>query len=275
MTPDQPAPSCRSADLGDPRTEPPVLFDARARVAYLTLNRPQQYNGLNAVMVRSLREAVSRIASSDDVRVVVIRGAGKGFCGGGDIGYVASHFPQVQPVIRAFLDDYHALLAQLRAMPQVVLTSVHGAAAGAGLSLAAAGDLCIAADTARFVPAYAKLGVSPDCGGSALLVEALGLKRAMRLLLCETQVSAAQADTWGLVSSVVSEATLGQDTMRLAERLAGLPHCAVAQTKALLYSAPRADLGTQLNRELEALLRCTDTAAYRDAVARFLGSVQP
>lgn len=274
MTPDQTETSCRSTDADDAHAESPVLFETRNRIAYLTLNRPRLYNGLNAAMVRTLREAISRIASSDDVRVVVIRGAGKGFCGGGDIGYVASHFPQVQPVIRTFLDDYHAFLAQLRAMPQILVTSVHGAAAGAGLSLAAAGDLCVAADTARFVPAYAKLGVSPDCGGSALLVEALGLKRAMRLLLCETQVSAARAEAWGLVSAVVPEATLLPDTVLLAERLAGLPFDAVTQTKALLYAAPRTDLATQLNRELQALLRCTETATYRDAVARFLGSVQ-
>jgi enoyl-CoA hydratase/carnithine racemase len=154
-------------------------------------------------------------------------------------------------------------------MPKVVLASVHGSAAGAGLSLAFVADLCIAAEDARFTPAYAKLGVSPDGGGTVGVVASVGARRALQIYLAEDTFSAAQAYDWGLVTKVVPAAELKAATRELAQRLAQNAPAALAATKALIQRAPVAPIEAQLDAERDAIIDCMHTDEFRVAVKKF------
>ena len=155
-------------------------------------------------------------------------------------------------------------------MPKIVLASVHGSAAGAGLSLAFVCDLCIAAEDARFTPAYAKLGVSPDGGGTVGVVAAVGARRALQIFLAEDGFSAAQAFHWGLVVKVVAAAELKAATRELAHRLAQNAPSAIAATKALISRAPTTPIEQQLDAERDGIIDCMHTAEFRAAVNKFV-----
>ena len=167
------------------------------------------------------------------------------------------------------LHHYHAFIASLRRMPKIVLASVHGSAAGAGMSLAFAADLCIAADEARFTPAYAKLGVSPDGGGTVGVVATAGVRRALQIFLAEDSFTAAQAYEWGLVAKVVSASELAAATEALAQRLAQNMPAGIASTKALIHRAPTSTVEDQLAAERDAIINCMHTGEFRAAVKRF------
>ena len=257
------------SDLGS--ADEAAKLSIAGSVATLTLNRPEARNALDAAMARTLRRHVLEIEASASIRVVVVNGSGAGFCAGGDIRLVADHLDGVAPLVHRLLADLHEFLCCLRRMPKIVLTSVHGAAAGAGLSLAMMGDLCVAADNARFVTAYAKLGVSPDCGGTVGIVEALGIKKAMQLFLLEDELSAAQAESFGLVNKVFPASELAGATAALAARLSEIEPSALEATKRLLNQSPYLPLAQQLASEGEALIACMQTPRYREKVQRFLG----
>lgn len=239
-------------------------------IATLTLNRPDVYNAIDPDMSRALRAAAAAVAENDAIRVLVIRGAGRGFCAGGDVSYFSKRLDDIETAVEHFLLDFHAFLQILNHMPKVVITSVHGAAAGAGFSLASAGDLCIASEDAVFVAAYAKLGVSPDCGGTVGVVRAVGVRAAMEMFLLDDKTSAAEAHRKGLVSRVVPRAQLDEATMAVAARIAGFPIEASGATKRLLIQSPTTSLDSQLAGEMQALVHCMRTPQYRQAVSSFL-----
>ena len=147
----------------------PALLAIDGPIATITLNRPASFNSIDLSIARKLEELAAEVEASDDVKVLVIEGAGRAFCAGGDLQTLgaAAAADTIAPVVGELLHHYHAFIAALRHMPKIVLASVHGSAAGAGFSLAFIADLCIAAEDARFTPAYAKLGASPDGGGTA------------------------------------------------------------------------------------------------------------
>ena len=152
----------------------------------------------------------------------MIEGEGRAFSAGGDLQTIgaAAASGTIKPVVGELLLHYHKFISALRRMPKIVVASVHGSAAGAGLSLAFVADLCIAAEDAKFTPAYAKLGVSPDGGGTVGLAASVGTRRALQILLAEDSFSARQAHEWGLVVKVVPAAELKAATRELAQRLA-------------------------------------------------------
>lgn len=248
----------------------PARLEIQGAVATLTLDRPAVLNAIDVPMARCLADLAERVASLPEVRVLVLRGAGRAFCGGGDIGAFAAAMGELAPVIREILLHMHRFLVSLRAMPKLVVTSVHGAAAGAGFSLAFMGDLCVAAHDARFRPAYADLGVSPDCGGTVGVVDAVGPRRALQLFLAEDVVSAARAEALGLVGRVVPAPDLVAETAALAARLAALAPAAAAETKALVHRSSATPLVEQLEREQASLLRCMAQEAFRTQVTRFV-----
>jgi enoyl-CoA hydratase/carnithine racemase len=154
-------------------------------------------------------------------------------------------------------------------MPKIVLASVHGSAAGAGLSLAFMADLCIAAEDAKFTPAYAKLGVSPDGGGTVGVVASVGPRRALQIYLAEDSFGARQAFDWGLVAKVVPAAELATATRELALRLAQNTPAGLAATKALIYRSPTTPIEQQLEAERNAIINCMQTQEFRLAVKTF------
>ena len=249
-----------------------ALLTLDGHVATVTLNRPDRLNAIDVAMAYRLRDIARELATCREIRVIVVEGAGPAFCAGGDIGVFAQHLGRMTPIVTELLTAYHEFVALLAETPKLVLTSVHGAAAGAGLSLAFMGDLCIASDEARFTPGYAKLGVSPDGGGTVGLVRAVGARRALQILLGEDHVSAAQALDWGLVCKTVPAAELADETSRLARRLARTEPTAAEATKALIRRSSSSDLHDQLEAEMRSMTGCMESPAFEAAIRRFVGA---
>ena len=172
-------------------------------------------------------------------------------------------------MVGELLKHYHAFIETLRRMPKIVLSSVHGSAAGAGMGLAFVADLCIAAEDARFTPAYAKIGVSPDGGSTVGMVGTVGIRRALQIFLAEDLFSAQQAHDWGLVAKVVPAAELKAATRKFAERLAQNPLAAIGSTKSLVYQAALTSTKQQLDAEEEKIIDCMHTDEFRVAVKKF------
>src|ERR1700761_6687857 len=213
-----------------PSPDDPALLVIDGPIATITLNRPAAFNSIDLSIAKKLEQLGAEIEASDDIRVLVLEGEGRAFSAGGDLQTIgaAAAADTIAPVVGELLKHYHAFITSLRRMPKIVLASVHGSAAGAGMSLAFVADLFIATDDARFTPAYAKLGVSPDGGGTVGVTAAVGARRAMQIFLAEDNFTAQQAHDWGLVAKVVPAAELKTATRELALRLAqnapaGLP----------------------------------------------------
>jgi len=249
----------------------PALLRVEGPVATITLNRPTAFNSINLAIAQKLEQLAAQVEADNDIRVLVIEGEGRAFCAGGDLQTIgaAAAADTITPVVGELLKHYHAFITALRRMPKIVLASVHGSAAGAGLSLAFVADLCIATDDARFTPAYAKLGVSPDGGGTVGVVAAVGVRRAMQIYLAEDSFSAQQAHDWGLVAKVVPATELKAATRELALRLAQNDPAGLAKTKALIHRSPVTPIDQQLDAERDAIIACMHTDEFRIAVKKF------
>src|SRR3954467_5187691 len=197
-------------------------------VLTITLNRPDVLNAFNADLHRALAAALKE-ARADDVRAVVITGAGRGFCVGQDL----TEFREVDDVGAHLRATYHRNVLAIRALEKPVIAAVNGAAAGAGLSLACACDLRIAADAATFVPAFVSIGLVPDSGGTYFIHRLLGQARAFEWMTSGGRLSAPEAHAWGLVSEVVEGEALPARAAELAALYAAAPTQAVALTKRL------------------------------------------
>jgi enoyl-CoA hydratase/carnithine racemase len=249
----------------------PALLGIEGPIATITLNRPGAFNAIDLSIAKKLEQLGAQVAANSDIRVLVIEGVGRAFCAGGDLQTIgaAAAADTITPVVSELLLHYHAFITSLRQMPKIVLASVHGSAAGAGLSLAFVADLCICAEDARFTPAYAKLGVSPDGGGTAGVVASVGSRRALQIYLAEDSFTAAQAYDWGLVAKVVPAVELKAATRELALRLAQNAAAALAATKALIQRAPVTPIEQQLDAERDAIIDCMHTDEFRAAVKKF------
>jgi enoyl-CoA hydratase/carnithine racemase len=262
-----PSPDQAASSLPDD----PALLRIDGPIATITLNRPAAFNSIDLSIARKLEQLGAEVEASDEIKVLVIEGEGRAFCAGGDLLTIgaAAAADTIAPVVGELLKHYHAFITTLRRMPKIVLASVHGSAAGAGLSLAFVADLCISADDTRFTPAYAKLGVSPDGGGTAGVVASVGARRALQIYLAEDSFSAAQAYDWGLVVKVVPAVELKAATRELAHRLAQNAPAALAATKALIHRAHVTPIEAQLDAEKDAIIDCMHTDEFRVAVKKF------
>jgi 2-(1,2-epoxy-1,2-dihydrophenyl)acetyl-CoA isomerase len=236
-----------------------LLEERDGGVATLTLNRPDALNALNSQMRRELLAALGAARKDESVRAVVITGAGRGFCAGADLrgGSTERDFRRVLST------EYHPLIEAIRGLPKPVIASVNGVAAGAGVSLALAADVVVAAEGARFVPAFARIGLVPDSGLARIMVRALGRHRAFEILMGERQLGATEAQELGLVAAVVPDDQLADATRALAHRLATGPTRGIALTKRLLNASEDASLADALAAEaaLQDLAGRTDDHA--------------
>ena len=240
-------------------------------VLTITLNRPDVLNAFNSAMHHGFAAAL-RDARDGGVRAVVITGAGRGFCVGQDL----TEFREAAGDIAARLrDNYHPNIRAIRALEKPVIAVVNGAAAGAGMSLACACDLRIAADSATFVPAFINIGLIPDSGGSYFVTRILGPARAFEWLASGKRLTAAEAHAWGLVSEVVESEALPARAADLAAQLADLPTRGVGMTKRLLDHAANASLEEQLEREAQLQAAATKTEDFKEGVAAFLEKRPP
>jgi 2-(1,2-epoxy-1,2-dihydrophenyl)acetyl-CoA isomerase len=245
-------------------------------VATLTLNRPERLNAFSPEMLGGLREALARLRESPDVRVVVLTGAGRGFCAGGDVkrmasGAVAYEAPDAVAVLREKME----LARILHEFPKPTIASVNGPAAGAGLSLALACDLRIAGASARFTTAFAKVGLPGDFGGSYFLSQIVGSARAHEMYLTGETLDAASALAWGLVSRVVPDPSLPGETAALAARLAAGPPVAFAYMKRNLRAACSRSLADVLDLEAQHQIAASRTRDHTEAARAFADKRPP
>ena len=242
-----------------------ILISADGGVTTITLNRPDALNALNARLRADLHSALKAAARDASVRAVVITGAGRGFCAGADLRGGASE----REFRRVLTDEYAPLVTAVRGMPKPVIAAVNGVAAGAGMSLALAADLVVAAQEARFLPAFHRIGLVPDSGLTRTLVRALGRHRAFAILTGERELPAAEARDAGLVMSVVPADELQDAARDLAGRLAEGPTRGFALTKRLVNTAEDESLQESLAAEaaLQELAGRTDDHA--EGVAAF------
>lgn len=252
----------------------PVLCDVADGIARLRFNRPEALNALDVAMAEAFIVAVRDILADPSVRVIVLSGEGRGFVAGGDIAAFRASDDRAG-LAEGIIPPFNAALEALAVAPVVVISMVHGAAAGAGMSIALMSDMTIAAEDASFTMAYAKVAVPPDCGGSWALPRLVGLRRALELALLSPVIDAAEALRLGLVNRVVARDALEAETLALARRLAGSPPQAVAQTKRLMRAAFSTDLATQLAAEQAAFVACARTDDFNEALEAFFGKRRP
>jgi 2-(1,2-epoxy-1,2-dihydrophenyl)acetyl-CoA isomerase len=240
-------------------------------VLTITLNRPEVLNAFNAELHKGLASALNE-ARVPDVRSVVVTGAGRGFCVGQDL----TEFREAPGDIGHRLrQTYHPNVLAIRALEKPVIAAVNGPAAGAGLSLACACDLRLAADSASFIPGFINIGLIPDSGGSHFVTRILGPARAFEWLTSGRKLTAAEALAWGLVSEVVEADALGARAGEVAAQLAALPTRGIAMTKRLIDHALTATLEQQLEREAELQAAATQTEDFEEGVAAFLEKRPP
>jgi len=246
-----------------------ILFDVMGGIARLTLNRPDRLNSFNTAMHAEVRDALGKVAGSD-VRVLVLTGAGRGFCAGQDLGDRAVA-PGGAPLDlgESIEKNYKPLVLALRALPMPVIAAVNGVAAGAGANIALACDLVIAARSASFVQAFSKLGLVPDSGGTWFLPRLLGNARAIGLTLLGDKLPAEQAAQWGLIWRCVEDAELPAAVDGLAALLAAAPTRGLARTKQAIYEGWGRTLEQQLDVERDYQRELGRSADYAEGVAAF------
>jgi 2-(1,2-epoxy-1,2-dihydrophenyl)acetyl-CoA isomerase len=246
-------------------------------VVTITLTRPDKLNALTGVMSDELVEVFTSARDDDGVRALVLTGAGRGFCAGQDLTeFEEAYRAGGRPDIREHLArSYHRLIPLVVSMPKPVVAAVNGVAAGAGVSLAAACDIRIAGEEARFTQAFVKIGLVPDSGGTWLLPRIVGYARALELSITGEVLDAAAALEIGLVNQVVPGDALEKDVSDLAARLAAMPTAAIAETKALLRGALALDLEDALAAEADAQARMGQTDDHLEGVMAFAEKREP
>lgn len=246
-----------------------ILFSLEGGVARLTLNRPERLNSFNTAMHAEVRAALAALADSG-ARVLVLSGAGRGFCAGQDLNDRAVAPGGAAADLGDSIEkNYKPLVLTLRALPMPVIAAVNGVAAGAGANIALACDLVVAARSASFVQAFARLGLVPDSGGTWFLPRALGTPRALGLALLGEKLPAEQAAQWGLIWRCVEDAELGGVVDALAQGFAVAPTRALARTKQAMYEGWGRSLGEQLDVERDLQAELGRSADYAEGVAAF------
>jgi len=240
-------------------------------VLTLTLNRPDVLNAFNGAMHKAFQAGLKE-AQSDDVRAVVVTGAGRGFCVGQDLTEFSDAPTDIGDRLRS---GYHKNILAIRGLEKPVIAAVNGPAAGAGLSLACACDIRIAAESAVFIPAFIGIGLVPDSGGSYFVARLLGIARAFAWMTSNRKLTAAEAREWGLVWDVVADDLLAGRTAELAATYAAAPTRAIGMMKRLFDSTHLATLDEQLELEAQLQAAATQTEDFREGVTAFLEKRPP
>jgi 2-(1,2-epoxy-1,2-dihydrophenyl)acetyl-CoA isomerase len=246
-------------------------------VTAITLSRPDKLNAMTHVMSDELVEAFTAAGADPEVRAIVLTGAGRGFTAGQDLSeFEAAYRAGRRPDIRQHLErSYHRLIPTVVSTPKPVIAAVNGVAAGAGVSLAAACDVRIASEEARFLQAFVRIGLIPDSGGTWLLPRIIGYAKALELSITGEQIDARLALELGLVSRVVPAERLEAEVAEYASRLAALPTTAMATTKELMLGALGSTLDQALAREAEAQGRMGRTNDHLEGVMAFAEKREP
>ena len=252
-----------------------ILFEVRDGVAHITLNRPDAANSVNLQMARDLVDAAVRCGQDTSVRAVLLHGNGRMFCSGGDLKAFAAAGDGLPAHLKDLTIHLHAAVSMLARMKAPVIAAVHGSAAGAGLPLACAADIVLAAESTRFTMAYTRAGLTPDGGSTFFLPRLVGQRRALELALMNRVLSAREALDWGIVTMVVPDEELLDQARSLAAQLAAGPTKAFAAAKRLLLSGWTETLESQLEQESRAITAMAATADASEGIAAFLEKRRP
>ncbi|HEY2460665.1 MAG TPA: enoyl-CoA hydratase-related protein [Candidatus Acidoferrum sp.] len=253
-----------------------VLEKIETGVATLVLNRPDRMNALNKDLTIALNEALGRVGSDKTIDAIVITGAGRAFCAGGDLGAIGKGRQQndtteLEPILRAGMQ----VVLKIRTMRQPVIAAVNGAAAGAGMNIALAADLRIASEAATFGENFAKVGLFPDYGGTFFLPQLVGPARAAEMFYTGEMIDAPTALRFGIVNSVVPADQLESAAMALAQKIAQGPAVAVRAVKQLLFSSQREALSKALEHEVEEQLKCFHSDDCAEGIRAFMEKRKP
>lgn len=245
-----------------------ILFEHEAGVARLTLNRPDRLNAFTDRMHAEVADALARVEADEGARVLLLRGAGRGFCAGQDLGERDTRNGRPDLGVSTGT-QYNPLVRRLAALPLPVVCAVNGVAAGAGVNLALACDIVLARRSARFVQAFSAIGLVPDAGGTFHLPRAIGQARALGFTLTGGTLDASQAEQWGLIWRAVDDEAFDAEVDALVARLAAAPTRGLAAAKRAIRSAATATLDAQLDLERDLQRACGWTEDYREGVDAF------
>ena len=253
-----------------------IRFETADGIARITLNRPDRLNSFTTQMHGELRDALSRVAAPGDARVLLLTGAGRGFCAGQDLSDRAVA-PGAAPVDlgASIAENYRPLVLALRNLPLPVVCAVNGVAAGAGANVALACDIVVAAKSASFIQAFCRIGLVPDSGGTFFLPRLVGTARAMGLAMLGDKLSAEQAAAWGLIWKCVEDAELVTTTDALLTQLAQAPTRGLAAIKRALHASAGNTLEQQLDVERDTQRELGYSDDYREGVTAFLEKRPP
>jgi 2-(1,2-epoxy-1,2-dihydrophenyl)acetyl-CoA isomerase len=251
-----------------------VEIDAAARVATVTLNRPEKLNSFTRSMHKELNAALDDAADAG-VRALVLTGAGRGFCAGQDLADL-SFDPDAMTDLGTLIDEYfNPLVRRLQALPLPVIAAVNGIAAGAGANLAFACDIAIAARSSSFAQSFVKIGLVPDSGGTAFLPQRAGMARALGLAITGEKIGAEQAERWGLIWQVVDDGELLASATQLATQLAQQPTRAIAAIKRAMRASTTHSLDQQLDLERDLQRELGHSYDYAEGVQAFVQKRAP
>ena len=249
-----------------------IQIEARGSVSVITLNRPEALNALTTKVGQEFLTAVTQ-AQAGGARAIVLTGAGRAFCAGGDLREMRT-MAESGGNVGAFFDEPLQLLNEcilaIRRTPLPIIAAVNGAASGGGCNLALACDLVIAGASARFNQAFIKIGLVPDCGGSFILPRLIGWKRAAELMMTGDVIAAGDALRMGMINAVVPDAELMAQALAMAERLAQAPTAAIGRIKQLLEASATNDYATQLELERKLQIQSGLTQDFKEGVGAFL-----
>jgi len=242
-----------------------IIYEVRDGVAHLTLNRPEAANSLNDRLSSEMMDAIIRSEEDKTVRAMVVTGTGRFFCAGADL----KGFYAAASELKSRVSLFHVALSRIARAPFPVIAAVNGTAAGGGMGLACGCDLMLAAESARFVMAYTRIGLSPDGTTTYFLPRRIGLGRALELVYTNRTLSAREALEWGIANRVVPDAELGAEAHTLAAELAKGPTRAYAAAKRLMYSGTAESLETQIENELRSVYEMARTEDAHEAIKAF------
>ncbi len=255
----------------------PILLEAKHEgIATLVMNRPDRLNALNTELVTTLNDALGRIAKDESVRVVVLTGAGRAFCAGGDLALIGHSRTTGTPrELELLLASGTQAVLTMRTMPQPVVAAVNGAAAGAGMNLALAADIRIAAEEATFGQNFSKVGLFPDFGGTYFLPQLVGPAKAAEFFYTGDMIDARTALRLGIVNQVVPATQLEAEVSSLAQKIAQGPSLPIRAVKKTLFASEREKLTLALGREVEEQVRCYLSEDCSEGISAFFEKRPP
>ena len=250
-----------------------VLFSVKDNIATITLNRPDKLNSFNREMALLLQQRLDECASLHEIRCVYLTGSGKGFCAGQDLAEVVD--PNGPGMQRILSEHYNPIITRISNLPKPVIAAVNGVAAGAGANIALACDIVVAASSASFIQSFSKIGLIPDSGGTYTLPRLIGRQKASALMLLGDKITAAQAESMGMISKLFPEDQFETESRKIAATLAQMPTKALAYIKHVLNYSAKNTLEEQLLMEDEFQQKAAATADFKEGVQSFLEKRPP